>query len=160
VRKRDAATRRWWARNERLSGGPGYFRAILDLYLHSDVRPGLESIQAPTLLLHRRGDRHVCAEHARDLAGRIPHARLLELDGDDNIWFAGDADRVLDEIESFLTGGRRAAPSNRVLSTVLFTDIVGSTQRAAQLGDDAWTAALADHNRLVERQVRAGVVSS
>jgi class 3 adenylate cyclase len=136
VRKRDAAKRRWWARNERLSGGPGYFRAILDLYLHSDVRPGLESIQAPTL-----------------------HARLLELDGDDNIWFAGDADRVLDEIESFLTGGRRAAPSNRVLSTVLFTDIVGSTQRAAQLGDDAWTVALADHNRLVERQVRAGVVS-
>jgi len=81
------------------------------------------------------------------------YARLVELEGDDNIWFAGDADRVLDEIESFLTGGRWAAPSNRVLSTVLFTDIVGSTQRAAQLGDEAWTTALAAHNRLVERYV-------
>ncbi len=149
----DVAKRRWWARGERLSGGPGYFRAILDLFLHSDVRPALESIQAPTLLLHRRGDRHVRGAHARDLAERIPHARLVELDGDDNIWFAGDADRVLDEIESFLTGGRPAAPSNRVLSTVLFTDIVGSTQRAAQLGDEAWTTALAAHNRVVERHV-------
>ena len=149
----DVAKRRWWARGERLSGGPGYFRAVLDLYLHTDVRPALESIQAPTLLLHRRGDRHVRGEHTRDLAERIPHARLVELEGDDNIWFAGDADRVLDEIESFLTGGRWAAPSNRVLSTVLFTDIVGSTQRAAQLGDEAWTTALAAHNRLVERYV-------
>ena len=150
---RDAAKRRWWARGERLSGGPGYFRAILDLFLNSDVRPALESIQAPTLLLHRRGDRHVRGDHAKDLAERIPHARLVEFDGDDNIWFAGDADRVLDEIESFLTGGRPAAPSNRVLSTVLFTDIVGSTQRAAQLGDEAWTTALAAHNRVVERHV-------
>lgn len=149
----DSAKRRWWARGERLSGGPGYFRAILDLFLHSDVRPALESIQAPTLLLHRRGDRHVRIEHARDLAERIPHARLVEFDGDDNVWFAGDADCVLDEIESFLTGGRAAAPSNRVLSTVLFTDIVGSTQRAAQLGDEAWSTALAAHNRVVERHV-------
>ena len=70
----------------------------------------------------------------RHLAERIRQARLVELDGDDNVWFAGDSDRVLDEIESFLTGQRSATPSNRVLSTVLFTDIVGSTQRAAQLG--------------------------
>ena len=119
------------------------FPGDLDLFLNSDVRPALESIQAPTLLLHRRGDRHVHGDHAKDLAERIPHARLVEFDGDDHIWFAGDADRVLDEIESFLTGGRPAAPSNRVLSTVLFTDIVGSTQRAAQLGDDAWSSALA-----------------
>lgn len=149
----DAAKRRWWARGERLSGGPGYFRAILDLFLRSDVRPALESIQAPTLLLHRRGDRHVRIEHARDLAERIPNARLVEFDGEDNVWFAGDADRMLDEIESFLTGGRPAAPSNRVLSTVLFTDIVGSTRRAAQLGDEAWSTALAAHNRVVERHV-------
>jgi class 3 adenylate cyclase len=149
----DAAKRRWWARGERLSGGPGYFRAILDLFLHSDVGPALESIQAPTLLLHRRGDRHAHVEHAQDLAQRIPHARLVEFDGDDNVWFAGDADRVLDEIESFITGGRPAAPSNRVLSTVLFTDIVGSTQRASQLGDEAWSTALSAHNRVVERHV-------
>ena len=143
----DAAKRRWWARGERLTGGPGYFQAVLDLFLHSDVRPAVESIQAPTLLLRRRGDRHVRILDTRRISpSRSRHARLVELAGDDSVWFAGDSDRVLDEIESFLTGGRSAAPSNRVLSTVLFTDIVGSTQRAAQLGDDAWTAALAAHN--------------
>ena len=123
---RDSAKRRWWARNERLGGGPGYFRGILDLFWHSDVRPALAGIQAPTLLLHRRGDRHVRSAHARDLAQRIRTARLVELDGDDHAWFAGDTDRVLEEIESFLTGSRRATASNRVLSTVLFTDIVGT----------------------------------
>jgi class 3 adenylate cyclase len=149
----DAAKRRWWARGERLAGGPGYFKAIFDLYMRTDIRPVLESIQAPTLLLHRRGDRHVTGGHARYLAERIPHARLVELDGDDHEWFAGDSDRVLDEIESFLTGQRAARPTNRVLSTVLFTDIVGSTERAAVLGDEAWTTALSAHNRVVERHV-------
>ena len=149
----DAAKRRWWARGERLAGGPRYFKAILDLFLHTDVRPVLESIQAPTLLLHRRGDRHVNVGHAEYLAARIPKARWVELDGDDHEWFAGDAERVLDEIESFLTGARRAAPTNRVLSTVLFTDIVGSTERAATVGDVAWGTALDAHNRVVERHV-------
>lgn len=151
----DSAKRRWWARGERLSGGPGYFKAILDLFLHTDIRPVAESIQAPTLLLQRHGDRHVHRGHAQDLAERIPNARLVELNGDDNVWFVGDADRMLDEIESFLTGGRSTTPSNRVLSTVLFTDIVGSTELASQLGDGAWTAKLAAHNRIVERQVAA-----
>ena len=149
----DAAKRRWWARGERLAGGPGYFKAILELFLHTDVRPVLESIQAPTLVLHRRGDRHVITEHAKDVAARIPNARLVELDGDDNVWFAGDTDRVLDEIESFFTGARRATPNNRVLSTVLFTDIVESTQRATALGDQAWASVLDAHDRLVERHV-------
>ncbi len=149
----DAAKKRWWARSERLSGGPGYFKAILDLLLHTDIRPVLASIQAPTLILHRRGDRHIITEHAKDVAERIPHSRLVELDGDDNVWFAGDADRVLDEIESFVTGSRRAAPTNRVLSTVLFTDIVESTERATSLGDQAWSSVLAAHDRLVERHV-------
>lgn len=151
----DSAKRRWWARGERLSGGPGYFKEILNLFLHTDIRPVVESIQAPTLLLRRRGDHHVRREHVQDLAERIPTARLVELDGDENVWFTGDADRVLDEIESFLTGGRSATLSNRVLSTVLFTDIVGSTELASRLGDDAWTAKLAARNRIVERQVAA-----
>jgi len=149
----DVAKRRWWARGERLAGGPGYFKAILDLFLRTDVRPALDSIQVPTLLLHRRGDRHVRVEHSRDLVQRIAHARLVELDGDDHVWFAGDADRVLDEIESFVTGGRAPVTSNRVLSTVLFTDIVASTERAAALGDGAWSAVLDAHNRLTERHV-------
>jgi class 3 adenylate cyclase len=149
----DAGKRRWWARGERLAGGPGYFKAIFDLYLRTDVRPVVESIQAPTLLLHRRGDRHVTGGHARYLAERIRHARLVELDGDDDVWFAGDSDRVLDEIESFITGARAATPTNRVLSTVLFTDIVGSTERAEALGDKAWMTALDAHNRVVDTHV-------
>jgi class 3 adenylate cyclase len=157
---RDAAKRRWWARSERLAGGPGYITAIFDLFLRTDARPLLESIQAPTLVTRRRGDRDLRHDHVRDLAERIPHARLLEFDGDDSVWFAGDADPVIDEIESFLTGGRRATSSNRVLSTILFTDIVGSTERAAQLGDEGWTTVLGAHNRVVERHVAAsrGVV--
>lgn len=149
----DAAKRRWFARGERLGGGPGYFRAILDVFLRTDIRPVLESIQAPTLILHRRGDRHVVDGHARYLAERIPHARSVELDGADHLWLAGDTDRLLDEVESFLTGGRGAVPTNRVLSTVLFTDIVGSTERAARLGDEAWTRALAAHNDVIDRHV-------
>jgi class 3 adenylate cyclase len=149
----DIAKRNWWARGERLAGGPGYFKAILDLYLRTDVRPVLNCIRVPTLLLHRRGDRHVIDGHGRYLAERIQNARLVELDGDDHAWFAGDADRALDEIESFVTGGRAARPTNRVLSTVLFTDIVGSTERAAVLGDEAWTTALNAHDRVVDRLV-------
>ena len=149
----DAAKRRWWARGERLCGGPRYFAALLDVWVRIDVRPLLSSIQAPTLLLHRRGDRDVRRDHVVDLAGRIPHARFVEFDGDDNVWFAGDADIVLDEVETFLTGQRAAPPSNRVLATVLFTDIVESTERAAQLGDEAWTKALAAHDRLIEQHV-------
>jgi class 3 adenylate cyclase len=156
----DAAKRRWWARNERLSGGPGYFETILHVFLHTDVGPVLDSIQAPTLVLHRRGDRHVIRAHAREVAARIPHARLVELDGDDNTWFAGDADRVLDEIESFVTGSRHSGPTSRVLSTVLFTDVVGSTERAAELGDEAWSTVLEAHDQIVEQNVTAarGVV--
>src|SRR6201993_5492832 len=79
----DAGKRRWWARGERLAGGPGYFKSIFDLYLRTDVRAVLDSIQPPTLLLHRRGDRHVVSDHVRYLAERIARARLVELDGDD-----------------------------------------------------------------------------
>lgn len=149
----DAGKQRWFARGERLAGGPGYFKAIFNLFLRTDIRPVLDSVQAPTLVLHRRDDRHVTGAHPHYVAERIPHARLIELDGNDNVWFAGDCDRVLDEIESFVTGSRAAAATNRVLSTVLFTDIVGSTERAEALGDEAWTAALDAHNEVVEKYV-------
>src|SRR3954471_15433366 len=151
----DTAKRKWWARCERLSGGPGYFKTAVDYWIRTDLRPFLGSIQAPTWILRRRGDREVRREHELDLLERIPDARLVELDGEDHFWFTGDGDSVLDEVESFLTGERRVTPSNRVLSTVLFTDIVGSTQRAAQAGDQAWSTTLAAHNRLVERHVAA-----
>ena len=93
-RRREAAV--WFARCERLGGGPRFFKAILDLFLRTDVRAVLESIQAPTLILHPRGDRHVAGGHAQYLAERIPEARLVELDGDDHLFIAGDTDRVLE----------------------------------------------------------------
>jgi class 3 adenylate cyclase len=103
----------------------------------------------------RRDARVVSISHAKDVANRIPNSRYVEFAGDDLEWLAGDVDPVLDEIESFVTGERNAKPSNRVLSTVLFTDIVGSTERATQLGDTAWAAVLATHDRVVERHITA-----
>jgi class 3 adenylate cyclase len=147
--------KRWWARNERLGGGPGYFARILELFLRTDVRPVLGSIQAPTLLMRRRDDWHVRDGHAREIANELADARLVELPGDDHAWFAGDAQSVLDEIEGFLTGERGRGTTNRVLSTVLFTDIVGSTEKATRLGDTAWTTVLEAHNRLVQRHVES-----
>jgi class 3 adenylate cyclase len=149
----DEGFRRWWARGERLTAGPRHFASVLDLFLRSDVRSVLPSIQAPTLVLHRRGDHHVRAGHAEAVADAIPDARLVELDGDDNAWFTGDADAVVDEIEAFLTGTRAVTSASRVLATVLFTDIVDSTAHAAAAGDEAWTATLAAHDALVERYV-------
>ena len=133
----DPAKRRWWARCERLEGTPGYFRWMLELYNRTDLRPVIGSIQAPTLVMGRRDAQIVSISHAKDVANRIPNSRYVEFDGNDLEWLAGDVDPVLDEIESFVTGERSAKPSNRVLSTVLFTDIVESTERATQLGDDS-----------------------
>ena len=131
--------RAWWARGERLSAGPGYFSRILELFLRTDVRAVLPAIQSPTLVLRRRDDRHIRTGHSRTVADLIPGTRFVELPGDDSTWFAGDTRDLLDEVESFLTGERTSTATNRVLSTVLFTDIVGSTEHAAAIGDAAWT---------------------
>jgi class 3 adenylate cyclase len=125
------------------------------MFMHTDLLAVVPTIRAPTLLLRRRGDRHVRDGHARVLAERLPDARLVELDGEDNFWASGDVDALLDEIQPFLTGGRRTHVTNRVLSTVMFTDSVGSTQRAADLGDAAWTALLEAHDDLVSTHVAA-----
>ena len=149
----DAGKRRWWARSERLGISRAEFRKALDLWIRTDLRPALESIQAPTLIMRRLGEREIRREHALNLLERIPNAKLVELDGNDHMWFAGDVDSVENEIESFLTGQRTANPTNRVLSTVVFTDIVDSTTRAAELGDEAWSTVLSAHYQLIERHV-------
>jgi class 3 adenylate cyclase len=123
------------------------------MLVHGDVRPLLPAIQAPTLVLYRRGDRWTGKPYAEYLAENIAGARLTELPGDDNLIFVGDSDADLGEIEEFLTGTRHAPVSDRVLATVLFTDIVGSTQRAAELGDRRWRALLDAHDRTVRRQL-------
>jgi class 3 adenylate cyclase len=113
----------------------------------------LPSIQAPTLVLHRRDDRLCPVDGARHLAETIPGARLVELEGDAHWPWVGDLDAAVDEIEEFVTGARGAHEPDRVLATVVFTDIVGSTERAAGLGDRRWRELLARHDALVRRQL-------
>jgi class 3 adenylate cyclase len=120
-----------------------------------DVRPALATIGVPTLVVHRTGDRALPVEGARYLAERIRGARLVELPGNDHLPFVGDQDAILDEIEEFLTGVRRGAGDDRVLATVLFTDIVGSTKRAVELGDRGWRDLLESHHLLIRRALES-----
>jgi pimeloyl-ACP methyl ester carboxylesterase len=152
-RRDDAQLRQWWARLQRLAASPGMVRNIFALYPRVDCREVLPTIQAPTLVVHRRGDRMVNIELGRYLADHIPGAKLVELEGEDHFFFTGDADAIVDEIEEFLTGVRPVPPVERVLATVLFTDVVGSTERAADLGDERWRSLLGAHHAQVRRQL-------
>jgi class 3 adenylate cyclase len=116
----------------------------------------LPAIQAPTLIIQRREDAYRRVEHGRYLAETIPGATYVELPGRDHLPYAGDQDALLDEVEEFLTGVRHSAEPDRVLATVLFTDIVGATARAAELGDRAWHDLLERHNAVVRRELERG----
>src|SRR4029453_1020339 len=116
---------------------------------HTDVRAVLPTIQAPTLVMHRTGDLDANVEEGRWIASRIPGATFVELPGDAHTLWAGNPDQVIDEIEEFLTGARRGPEPDRVLATVLFTDIVGSTEQATKLGDRRWRDLLERHHALV-----------
>jgi class 3 adenylate cyclase len=144
---------RWWARFERLVATPQAFRELGAILAQIDVRSVLPHIQAPALVLHRTGDRINNVGLGRFAAGQIPGARFVELSGDDHLPFLGDQDAIVDEIQEFLTGARPAPDTDRVLATVLFTDIVGSTEIAARLGDRAWSELLASHHLLVRAQL-------
>jgi class 3 adenylate cyclase len=117
--------------------------------MDTNVHDVLPLIQAPTLVLHRQGNVHVRVEHGRYLAEHIPGAVYKELPGSDHAYCAGNTGALVDEIEEFLTGVRPAAPTERVLATVLFTDIVGSSQRAVDMGDRAWRTLLDAHDAIV-----------
>jgi class 3 adenylate cyclase len=149
----DVALRNWFARLERLSASPGSLRLLFDIAGESDVRDVLGTIAAPTLLLHRREDPAIDVRHSRYLAERIPGARYVELEGRDNLLVVGDGERILAEVERFLTGTHTPPEPERVLATVMFTDIVGSTATAARLGDGAWRALLARHDELSRAQL-------
>jgi class 3 adenylate cyclase len=149
----DERMRRAWARYERNAATPGSTKAIVRLIYESDVRDVLPAIRVPTLVIHRAGATGFGVQHGRYLADRIPQAKYVELPGTDNLIWAGDQDAIVTEIQDFVTGIRPAPDPRRVLATVLFTDIVGSTQLAARLGDGRWQSLLADHNRVVRRQL-------
>ncbi|HEY1593126.1 MAG TPA: adenylate/guanylate cyclase domain-containing protein [Solirubrobacteraceae bacterium] len=140
-------------RMERSAASPAMVRQIFEMFLDIDVRAILPSIQAPTLVLHRRSDRVVNRRAGRELAARIPGARYVELPGVDHLPWAGDPEPVLGEIEEFLTGTRSRPEPDRVLATVMFTDIVGSTERLAELGDARWRELLSAHHAAVRREL-------
>jgi len=149
----DPATVDFTARMERSAASPAMVQQIFEMFLDIDVRGILPTINVPTLVLHRRGDRVVNWRAGKELATRIPNARYVELPGIDHLPWAGDSETVLGEIEEFLTGVRSTPEPDRVLATVMFTDIVGSTERAAAVGDARWRALLAAHQTAVRGEL-------
>jgi class 3 adenylate cyclase len=149
----DETFRQWWEDEGRRGASPMSARVLNMLAYSSDVRDVLPAIQCPTLVIHRAGTRWFRVGHGRYLAEHIPGARYLELPGADQFPFAQDADLVLGEIEEFLTGSRGHAEPDRVLATLLFTDIVSSTERAANIGDREWRELLDRHDAMVRRQI-------
>jgi class 3 adenylate cyclase len=149
----DKRFRQWWARYERLGLSPGSAVAMRRMLLAADARHALSLVSVPTLVLHRRDNKLVEAGHGRYLAEHISGAKHVELAGSDHLLFVGDSDAVIDEIQEFLTGARGDAETDRILATVLFTDIVRSTERARTMGDRAWKDLLDAHDAMTRRQL-------
>ena len=149
----DAAFRTWWDAAGNRAASPSMARRSSQALVDGDVRDKLADITAPTLVMHRRDTAFVPVGHGRYLAEHIVGARYVELPGADSLYWVGDSSPIVDEIEEFITGSRGGAEFERVLTTIVFTDIVGSTQRAAALGDDRWHALLDNHDSLVRREL-------
>ncbi|MFY9588548.1 MAG: adenylate/guanylate cyclase domain-containing protein [Actinomycetota bacterium] len=151
---KDERFQKWWATLGRMSATPSAVISLWKMACATDVRHVLPTIRIPTLVVHRTGDRMIPVEAGRFLAEHIPGARLLELPGNESIPWVGDMDSVVDEMEEFLTGVRRGREIDRVLATVLFTDIVGSTERASSVGDRAWRDLLDKHDSVVREELK------
>jgi len=143
----------FWAHLLRSGTSPRAAVELIRMYFEIDVRPALAAVTAPSLVLVRKGDRMTPAGWGHTLARLLPDCRYVELDGNDHIVFVGDQDAILDEVEEFITGVRPDREPERVLATVLFTDIVGSTERAAAAGDRDWRRTLERHDELVRREL-------
>jgi len=150
----DQSFRQWYSQLMRAGASPTAVLLLGEMTREVDVRPLLPQVAVPTLVMHRSGDRLNPAGLGRDLAERIPAARWVELPGDDFVLWAGDLDALADEIEEFVTGRRDGAEPTRVVATVMFTDVVGSTERARELGDRAWADLLEAHNARVRAELR------
>jgi len=147
----DERGRNWWARYLRMGASPGDGVALYRMNVEIDVRAVLPSIDVPTLVMHRAGDRLIDVNNGRYLARQIPAAKYVELAGEDHLPWFGDANAPLAEIQEFLTGVRPVDEHERMLATVVFADIVGSTERAVDLGDAGWRRVLGDfHHRATE----------
>jgi pimeloyl-ACP methyl ester carboxylesterase len=154
TRANDPSFQRWWGRFERLGASPAAASALMRMNSQIDISGILPTIRVPTLVIHRTEDVTINVEGGRYLAEHIPGARYLELPGTDHIPFVGDnAGEIADAIEEFLTGARAPVTVDRVLATVLFTDIVGSTEKAAALGDRRWRDLLDNHHATIRRNL-------
>jgi class 3 adenylate cyclase len=149
----DVHAREGFGRLLRQGCSPTAAVALTQMNFQADVRHVLPVIGVPTLILHRTGDMIVTVEAARHLAAEIPEARYVELPGEDHLWYHGDSRTILDQIEEFLTGARAAHEPDRVLATVMFTDIVDSTKRTAELGDRRWRELVERHDELIRREL-------
>jgi class 3 adenylate cyclase len=143
---------RWWSERAQGSASPGAARDLVLMNSQIDIRDLLPTVRVPTLVLHRAGDRDSRPEEGRYIAARIPGARYIELPGADHVpWI--DADQIVDHIAEFLTGARGTTEAGRILSTMLFTDLVASTARASELGDHRWSDTLELHNQAVRSEI-------
>jgi pimeloyl-ACP methyl ester carboxylesterase len=149
----DPAARSWWARFLRMSASPAAAVTLTRMNYEVDIRHVLPVIRVPTLVLHNAGDRTIGVQLGRALAKGIHGATYVELPGIDHLPWVGNPDAILDEIEEFVTGARHGPEPDRVLATILFTDIAGSTERAAALGDRRWRDLLATHHGAVRREL-------
>lgn len=149
----DDAFRSWWDLAGNRAMSPSMARAVNEIVGLADVRDRLARITAPTLVLHRESARFLPVGHGQYLAGHIEGARFHQLSGSDTLYWVGDTAELLDEIEEFTTGVRGGSEAERVLTTIVFTDIVGSTDRAATLGDQRWHDLLDNHDSTVRREL-------
>jgi class 3 adenylate cyclase len=149
----DESFRAWWTRAGYRGASPATARAVNEVLFGADVRALLPLVRAPTLVLHRRDTETFRPGHGRYIAEHVPAAKYVELDGVDDLYWVGNTEQMHEEIEEFLTGARHSAPADRVLATVLFTDIVESTRRAAEIGDRRWGELLDRHDAAVRRQL-------
>jgi class 3 adenylate cyclase len=149
----DERFRQWWATYLRMSVSPGAALALTRMNCEIDIRHVLPTVRVPTLILHRTDDMAIPVEASRCMAERIPGARYVELPGADHLMFVGDQDAILDEIEDFLTGVRRGGEPDTILATVLFADIVGSTEHKAREGDRRWRGLLQALDRLMRQEL-------
>ena len=150
----DAHTREWFTDYIRYTVSPEAAYEFSQFMFEIDARDVLQRIQVPTLVLHARGDRWSSIENGRYLSERIPNATLVELPGGDHIDWAGNQDRIVGAVQEFLAGVQLGPPTERILTTVMITDIVASTATAARMGDEPWRHLLEQHDALIARQVR------
>jgi class 3 adenylate cyclase len=150
---RNDAFREWWDHAGNRAASPSMARAVSKVVTEGDVRDALARIAAPTLILQRDNVRFIPPENGRFLAEHIAGSRYVQLPGEDSLYWVGDTAPILDEVEEFITGVRGGSDAQRVLTTIVFTDIVGSTQRAAALGDDRWRDLLDNHDAIVRHEL-------